>query len=158
MKWLICGSGPTLEDADFDNLPTNRIAVNGSGSIVPDCDIISVIDDTTYIPHIEAMIGDKLRIITEFTLKVAEARETKLGDFVLVDSNGGGSKGAAVVYAVEHGATEIIFYGIGGNGYCKELSHHESKAKLGACEETYSNQRKTWTNYAESKGVKLDIR
>jgi hypothetical protein len=146
-----------LSNADFDSLPKNRIAVNVAIEVVPDCEIVACVDDLAFQPEQVAMIGDRLRIVTPFTLEVGRNRGTKIGRHVVVERCGG-STGAAVTYAISQGATEIIFYGIGGTGYCKELEHHwpnksEESQKVG-----YIDARKQWTAYAEARGVKLDIR
>ena len=159
MRWLICGSGPTLSDANFDELPKNRIAVNFAITVVPDCYLVSCIDDCYFYPECDEIHEGKLRIVTPFTLEVARNRGTVIGDHVVVDIRGGGSTGAAVVYAIDNGATEIIFYGIGGNGHAKELDWYKDNAPEELSQElNYSLQRANWTEYAESRGVKLDIR
>jgi hypothetical protein len=155
--WLICGSGPTLANADFDTLPAERIAVNAAMKIVPNCDLVACVDDLTFRPDLDALIGDRLRIVIPHTLEVARNRGTNVGRHVIVERRGG-STGAAVTYAISKGATRIIFYGIGGVGYCDALNDHWREQSEGSIKIGYIDSRKEWTEYAESQGVKLDIR
>lgn len=156
-EWLICGSGPTLDDADFSCLPANRIAVNASISVVPDCDLVACIDSLHERGDVQKLINGYTRIVTPFTLEVAEMKGYSIDNYRLVPKCKS-STCAAVMYAMQYGADRIIMYGIGGKGYSRQLDRYWNSSNAEQLQMGYDDAREEWTAYAIKSGVELDIR
>jgi len=155
IEYVIFGSGPTLDNADFDSLPKNRIAVNCSAYVVKDCNLVSSID-AVYEDHI-VYIAQRLmhRIVTPYTLEVSLARGIDVDNYTLVDICKS-STGAAVLYAINNGAEKIIMYGIGGVGYAELMSDYcvySEKSQRG-----YDEAKIQWMEYIKNACVEIEIR
>jgi len=160
-EWVIFGSGPTLDDADYDTLPPDRIAVNNSALIVPNCEYVAAIDVLPDDHLILSAIGYRVRIVTPYTIEVSSMRNATVENYRIVPKSKS-STGAAVLFAIQQGASKIITYGIGGVNYCRQLSYlwdaKPEKKRKHNNENAYREARQEWQEYAFSADVELDIR
>ena len=153
--WVIFGSGPTLDDADFDTLPTNRIAVNRAIAVVPDCEYVSCVD-----PHREGnrtvdYLHGKKRIVNDFTIETYALAGIEL-EYHAKAEKVGGSTGTALSFAVSMGADKVITYGVGGRGRARRLD--DAYRDLQENQAWYSEVLDRCKAYAEKHGVELEIR
>jgi len=131
--YTIAASGPTLDEADWDNLPENIIAVNAAINTVPTCCAHSVIDafdaDARGMPS-----GDTIRLVTNYTVRVSAARGIPLSENIWILEDNVDCEHCespievAIRYAMYNGSTEIHFVGVdGGSGNAKSLDWHYDK-------------------------------
>ncbi len=153
--WVIFGSGPTLDDADFDTLPANRIAVNWAVEVVPDCEYVSCVDPCRTWQGDAPFLTGKRRVINSFTIEAYGILGKEVEHFAEAEKVGG-STGTALAFAIKSGADKVITYGVGGIGRSKMLEKYYKGAR--DTHYYYSEVLEKCKAYAERHGVELEIR
>jgi len=156
--WVIFGSGPTLDDADFDALPANRIAVNRAIDAVPNCEFVSCVDPCREGNRTTDYLQGKKRIVNDFTVETYALAGSEL-EYHAKAEKVGGSTGTALAFAVDMGADKVIMYGVGGEGRARKLDNAYRDLQINQTSQTwYAEVLEKCKVYAEAHGVELEIR
>ena len=147
MDCLIAGSGPSLDGVVWGTAPAFRIALTYAGRVVPDATVVAMLDYSEIalrsLPDFTAIEAANTILISTHTLnrcKVLGLSPPR--DYVVIQPSGQ-SLLAAIHYAAQEGATNLVFVGVdGGMGNAASLAPAYTKTIVPSMESAYDRSIK----------------
>ena len=106
---VIAGSGPSLDTADWDNLPSFRIGINMATSKVPSCRFVAALDHGIFKTH--ELFTNRILITSAIAISRADLNGVYPPRDVLVVQDRRYSILIAIQHAINIGTKKIHFVG-----------------------------------------------
>lgn len=115
MQIVIAGSGPSLDEANWDELPPLRIGINTALHEIPNCIYAAILDNE--ILSIRSLYNDKILLTTQQSVDRCATRKIELPKCKIIVKHHIYSVMVAIQHAIDLQVDKILFIGM--DGGCK---------------------------------------